>query len=370
MMDIWVDPEWNKHIAALPGAHVLQTREWAAIKAPVGWRPTPQTWKDGSGQLRAGAMILERSLAFGKLQTPVKVAYVPRGPVMDWSEADRVDEVLADLEAEARRSRAIFIKIDPEVLLGRGIPGEAEAYEHPLGAKVIAALKRRKWRFSPDQIQFRNTVWIDLDCSESELIERMKPKMRYNIRLAERKGVRVRTGGLDDLALLYQMYGETSIRDGFVIRGETYYRTVWETFLKAGLAEPLIAEVGSEPVAGMVVFRFAGRAWYLYGMSRDLHREKMPNALLQWEAMRRARQAGCSTYDLWGAPDVFSETDPMWGVFRFKRGLGGEVIRTIGAWDYAPNPGLYTTYTEVLPHILDVLRRRGRKRTREEVAGG
>lgn len=134
------------------------------------------------------------------------------------------------------------------------------------------------------------------------------------------------------------------------------------------MAEPLIAEVDGEPIAGIFLFYFAGRAWYLYGMSRQAHREKMPNYLLQWEAMRHARAHGCTQYDLWGAPDVFDESDSMWGVFRFKEGLGGQVVRTAGAWDYPARPIVYFAYTRVLPRILDFMRHRGRAHTRQEVA--
>ena len=166
------------------------------------------------------------------------------------------------------------------------------------------------------------------------------------------------------------MYAETSLRDGFVIRDEGYYRQVWERFLHAGMLEPLVAEVAGQVVAGVMIFRFAGRAWYLFGMSREAQREKMPNYLLQWEAMRRARLAGCKVYDLWGAPDVFDETDGMWGVYRFKEGLGGQVLRTPGAWDFTARPLLYDLYTRLLPRLLDVLRRRGQDRTRQRLAGG
>jgi lipid II:glycine glycyltransferase (peptidoglycan interpeptide bridge formation enzyme) len=195
----------------------------------------------------------------------------------------------------------------------------------------------------------------------------MKPKTRYNIRLAERRGVQVRQGTAADLGLLYRMYAETSVRDGFVIRGEDYYRAAWTTFLEAGLAEPLIAEVEREAVAAVVVVRFAGKAYYLYGMSRAAHREKMPNALLQWEAMRRAKAAGCRVYDLWGAPDTFDESDSMWGVYRFKEGLGGFVLRTLGAWDLPVNPLLYRLFTQLVPRMLDVMRTRGKARTQEAV---
>ncbi len=120
--------------------------------------------------------------------------------------------------------------------------------------------------------------------------------------------------------------------------------------------EPLIAEVDGEPVAAIFVFYFAGRAYYVYGMSRNAHREKMPTYLLQWEAMKRAKAKGCKVYDLWGAPDVFDESDSMWGVYRFKEGLGGKVVRTLGAWDYAPNPFWYKLYSEIIPRVLDVMR--------------
>jgi lipid II:glycine glycyltransferase (peptidoglycan interpeptide bridge formation enzyme) len=121
-------------------------------------------------------------------------------------------------------------------------------------------------------------------------------------------------------------------------------------------------------VAGLLLFHFGQRAWYLYGMSSELEREKMPNYLLQWEAIRRAQALGCQVYDLWGAPDIFSETDSMWGVFRFKEGLGGRVVRHIGAWDLPVRPNLYLLYTRVLPWIMERLRRRGNQQTRQ-VAG-
>ena len=131
------------------------------------------------------------------------------------------------------------------------------------------------------------------------------------------------------------------------------------------MAEALIAEVGGEPVAAVIILRFAGTAWYLYGMSRALHREKMPNHLLQWEAIRRAKAYGCQVYDLWGAPDEFSEEDPLWGVYRFKEGLGGRLVRTIGAWDLPVQPGYYRLFTQVIPRLMEWMRWRGVARTRQ-----
>jgi lipid II:glycine glycyltransferase (peptidoglycan interpeptide bridge formation enzyme) len=288
---------------------------------------------------------------------------------MDWSDEPLRERVLNDLHAFAKRQGAIFLKIDPDVVLGTGIPEGMDDAVDNRGQAVMSDLKRRGWIFSSDQIQFRNTVVIDLSPSEDEMLARMKQKTRYNVRLAGKKGVTVRTGTLEDLPLLYKMYAETSVRDGFVIRDEGYYQTVWQAFMKGDspTCEPLIAEVEGESVAAIFVFYFSGRAYYIYGMSRTAHREKMPNYLLQWEAMRRARAAGCEIYDLWGAPDVFDESDSMWGVFRFKQGLGGQVLRTLGAWDFTPKPFWYKMYSEIIPRVLDVMRSRGKSRTKQQI---
>ncbi len=200
---------------------------------------------------------------------------------------------------------------------------------------------------------------------EEALLARMKAKTRYNIRLAERRGVTVRVGGVEDIDLLYRMYAHTSVRDDFLIRSKDYYTLVWRTFFEAGLAEPLIAEVEGEPVGAVVIFTFGKQSWYIYGMSLDEHREKMFTYRLQWEAMLRAKVKGCTLYDLWGAPDEFDESDPMWGVYRFKDGFGGTVLRTLGAWDYPVRPFIYWLYNRILPKILNWMRRRGKSETKQ-----
>ncbi len=339
---------WNDLIASLPGAHILQTREWAQIKARFGWQPEPFVWEE-DGQPMAAALLLRRRLLPG---LPWSVLYAPKGPLLDWKNAALRQRVLDDLEGYAKRTHAVLLKIDPDVRLGSGIPGSEEATEDPLGAQVSRVLRARGWRFSPEQVQFRNTVWLDLTRPEDEILAAMKQKTRYNIRLAARKGVTVRAATEDDLDLLYRMYAETAARDGFVIRTRAYYLTAWRTMLKAGLAEPLIAEVAGEPVAAVVIFRFAGRAYYFYGMSTGKHRNKMPTHLLQWEAIRRAKAAGCTVYDFWGAPETFDESDPMWGVYRFKAGFRGQVIRTLGAWDYPARQALYALFARGVPAAL------------------
>jgi lipid II:glycine glycyltransferase (peptidoglycan interpeptide bridge formation enzyme) len=373
---------WNSIISRLPNPHFLQTYEWGQVKAKYGWSPLYALWTDDgkfsvfkdtdnwsldTDHCIAACLILKRQLISNAFAARLSILYAPKGPMLDWTNESLRNRVLNDLQTFAKKQGAIFLKMDPDVVLGRGIPaGEDDVIDNG-GQAVMSELERRGWRSSSDQVQFKNTVLIDLNPPEEEMLARMKQKTRYNVRLAEKKGVLVRIGTPEDLARLYKMYAETSVRDGFVIRDNGYYQMVWKAFMSSEepTCEPLIAEVDGEPVAGIFVFYFAGRAYYVYGMSRNAHREKMPAYLLQWEALKRAKAKGCNVYDLWGAPDVFEDSDSMWGVYRFKEGLGGEVVRTLGAWDFAPNPFWYKMYSEIIPRMLDLMRARGKAKTRQ-----
>ena len=379
---------WNKIISGLPYPHLLQTYEWAQVKSNYGWEPTYLVWLKDSYKsytpdqldhvelldlpdIQAACLVLKRRLFSRGPASRFCILYAPKGPLLDWTNKPLRNRVWDDLQSFAKHRGTIFLKIDPDVVLGTGVPERESAREENGGQIVTSELIDRAWRFSADQIQFKNTVLIDLTSPEEEMLARMKQKTRYNIRLAEKKEVKTRIGTTADLSRLYKMYAKTSVRDGFVIRDEGYYRTVWESFMHSDEpgAEALIAEVNGEMVAAIFVFYFSRRAYYVYGMSGDAHREKMPSYLLQWEAMKRAKARGCLVYDLWGAPDDFTESDSMWGVFRFKEGLGGQVVRTLGAWDFASNLFLYRIYSEIIPPVLDLMRARGKGKTKQKIGG-
>jgi len=375
---------WNATIAALPQAHLLQTAEWAQTKTFLGWQPYYLIWCECQGSIRlfinqwppndpvrAAALVLQRSLPVAGFAARMRILYAPKGPLLDWNDSGLRTRVIADLQDFARKLGAIFLKIDPDVQLDPGSSHASQGTQFPVGQELQQLLLAQGWQYSPEQIQFRSTVLIDLNPGETELLDRMKQKTRYNIRLASRKGVTIRQGTPSDFPLLYRLYAETSIRDGFTIRDEAYYHRVWSAFPQPDLpspvqpyALPLIAEVESEPVAALVLFIFARKSWYLFGMSREIHRDKMPNYLLQWEAIRLSRSLGCQVYDLWGAPESIDESDPLWGVYRFKEGLGGSLTRFLGAWDFPVQQHLYKFYTQTMPRLLALMRLSGQAKTR------
>ena len=359
---------WNDRLTALGNPPLLQTAEWAKVKEKYGWRPIPVEWMNEQGLTVAMASVLKRQVAIKGIRLPLSILYIPKGPVLVWENGQLAEMALADVKKLAIKENAIFVKVDPDIITdtfnndGKTVDESSHQFldsRYRLGDD---------WNFSPDQIQYRNTITIDLTKDEDTLLAEMKQKTRYNIRLAERKEVVVREGNHDDFHMLYRMYAETSLRDGFVIRHEKYYMDVWRFFSDQGMLTPLIAEFEGKPLAGLMLFHFGRTAYYIYGMSTNEHRNLMPTYLLQWVAIQTAKRIGCTVYDLWGAPNNIDESDPMWGVYRFKIGLGGQTVCTAGAYDCIVKPFWYFIYAKAMPAFLNLLRKRGKKLTKTAVS--
>lgn len=341
---------WNAALATLPGAHILQTWEWGEFKrVTTGWTPHRLAFYDGD-RLVAMASIGVRRIA------GVPIVYAPKAPML--ADADRLADVLIELERFARRRGALWLKLDPDVIAATGVPGEPDDAPNAIGDRWLHTLRARGWQYSSSQVQFQNTITLDLTPSEDALLAAMSQTTRRKIRLAEREGVTIRDGTLADLPLLYDLYKQTGERDQFLIRPPAYYQLAWRSFMETGLAHALIAEYDGVALAHVILMHVGQTCWYFYGASSESHRDKMPNYALQWHAIRWAKGRGYRLYDFWGAPDRFDESDRLWGVYGFKRGFRGEVHRHIGAWDYAPFPPLYALATHSLPRVLRMLRRR------------
>ncbi len=194
---------WDGALLALPLPHILQSWAWGESKQQTGWRAVRLLWRDGGTPVAAASLLVRRA---GGGRIPAAVAYVPKGPVLDWNNGELAGAVLEQLLSRARHHRAIFLKIDPDL-----------RSDTSPGPEILHHLQQRGWRLSAEQIQYRNTLVTQLAGDET-MLAAMKPKWRYNIRLAERKGVTVRAGDQEDLARFYEMYAETGARDGFLVR--------------------------------------------------------------------------------------------------------------------------------------------------------
>lgn len=325
------DSEWDDFVSRHSHGHILQTQAWGQLKAAHGWRAArASVLSDQSGPVGV-ALALMRALPYGL----GKIAYIPRGPVVNWDDERHAEAAMRTVYRLARHHGAFAVVLEPDLL------------DTPSDRHLLGRLKLKPVDFS---VQPRRTIWVNLDVDEDvDILTAMKPKTRYNIGLAKRRGVTVRVGSVDDAELFYAMMRATAERDAFAIHPASYYRDFLELFTRGANAPArlLIAEYRREPLAALIVTALGERATYLYGASTNTHRELMPTYLLQWEAMLWARQRGCKTYDLWGVPDEDEATleanfekraDGLWGVYRFKRGFGGQVVRHIGAWVYVLSP--------------------------------
>lgn len=320
--------EWDALVVSAPDGHVLQSWAWGELKDGFGWR----VHRVAVGP--ACAQVLYRVLPAGL----GSLAYVPKGPAVDMGDTEAVRSLLAAIQPLARRERAICLKIEPN------------REDDPSLAERLRALG---FKPSPQTVQPRRTLFVDLDGDPESLLARMKQKTRYNIRLAARRGVTIRPAGEEDLPGFYALMEATAERDEFGIHSRAYYEAVYGLFVPAGQGCFLLAEYEGRLLAALVVVAFGDTACYMYGASSDEQRNLMPTYLLQWQAMLWSKGRGCHTYDLWGVPDrdepaleeeFPQRSDGLWGVYRFKRGFGGRLVRTVGAWDLVYAPLRYRLY--------------------------
>jgi lipid II:glycine glycyltransferase (peptidoglycan interpeptide bridge formation enzyme) len=253
-----------------------------------------------------------------------------------------------EVDAVCKERRTIFLKVEPDLWEG-------------ISNSDYADLATAGFQMSQKNIQPPRTLIVDLNCTEDQILARMKQKTRYNIRLAQRKGVVIYKSR--DIDTFYKLMQATSERDAFGIHSKDYYHRVLDYFEPHGQCALLFAEFDGQPLAGLMVFAKGKRSWYFYGASSNELRHLMPTYLLQWEAMKWAKDIGCDEYDLWGVPDESIETlesqflertDDLWSVYRFKRGFGGNLRRTVNTFDRVYRPGMYQLYLWIIRQKLSL----------------
>jgi peptidoglycan pentaglycine glycine transferase (the first glycine) len=325
--------QWDAFVAYQPHGHILQTWTWGVLKSQFGWT-ADRVAVTRDDRIVAGALVLFRPLPL-RLGT---LAYIPKGPLLDFDDDDTTSEVLRGLDRLLKRRRAILLKIEPDRV-------DDPAY--------VDQLVQLGFRPSPQTIQPPRTIVIDIARSDDEILAAMHQKTRYNIRLAAKKDVIVREAQAGDLPAFNTLMQTTGARDGFFVHAAEYYEAVYRLFVPTGKAKLFVATYQAQVIAGIFVFAQGDRAWYFYGASGEAERQRMPNHALQWAGMQWAKSLGCKEYDLWGVPDEDEATleahylerhDDLWGVYRFKRGFGGRLTRFAGAYDRVYDPLLYKAY--------------------------
>jgi lipid II:glycine glycyltransferase (peptidoglycan interpeptide bridge formation enzyme) len=331
------DAAWDALVEAADPGSYLQLSGWARVKAVNGWAVT----RIGAGDPTTAAQVLVRR----PRPLPWGFAYAPRGPVTaTWTPegiAAFTDAARSDLPRQA--GRISHLRIDPEI--------EADG-PHDMGGALRQMLRRNGWRRSPP-IQPASTRVIDLRADEDALYADLRKKWRQYVNKAKSGGIRVVDAEGDRLPEFYRIYRETADRAGFLIRAESAYRDVWDAFRPGGRAQLLFAETAEgEAQACLFLVRCGTRVVEPYGGMTDAGADTRANYLLKWEAIRRAKEQGAETYDLWGLAHP--------GIAHFKTGFGGREVRFIGAWDLVLDPlGRHTFEVAQRGRVWLARRRRG-----------
>jgi lipid II:glycine glycyltransferase (peptidoglycan interpeptide bridge formation enzyme) len=331
---------FDAYVASSPAGDLLQSWEWGEIKQASGWEPTRYVAEDGGRIVAAASVLRRRPFPLGP-----PLLYAPRGPVFDDAGA------LAVLLARVRRDAggAFLLKCDPPV-----------AADSPETAALRRAGFCHPRAGGLGGVQPSAVMVLDLAPDEGELFAGFKPKWRYNVRLAERRGVRVAEGGAGDLPVFYRLLVETARRDGFLVRGPRYFDAQWDALAKRGMLRMWLARLDERVIAGALCFVFGSRVTYMYGASANAHRDVMPNHLVQWTIIRWAKAHGATVYDFRGVSVIRDGTpvEPATvGLNRFKEGFGARYVEYAGDLELPLRPVVWRAWTSALPAATGMYRR-------------
>jgi peptidoglycan pentaglycine glycine transferase (the first glycine) len=326
--------QWETFVRQQTRGHNLQQAAWGTLKAAFGWQVSRVALKRDA-ELVAGAQVLYRRLP-ARLGS---MAYVPFGPYVTHDDQWRI--LWQAIGKQAGQRKAAFLKWEPGYYLTDTPPDFTT------------------WGFvaSPQTIQPPRTIMIDVRADDDTIMERMNQGTRRKIRKSLKSDVRYYEATRADIPRFTQMMQVTGDRNDFGTHEPEYYAMMYDQFVAAGDGVLLLAEHEGDPLAGIMVLALGRMAWYPAGASANIKRNLMATYGLQWHAIQWARARGCHYYDLWGVPDEDETTleaqfqdrsDGLWGVYGFKRGWGGQVIRSAGAWDKAYNPLVYNAYRGAL----------------------
>lgn len=317
--------EYEAFVSRHPKGHFAQSVLWAKQKPAWNWQAVVS--RNESGEICGAMSVLIRKMPV----VPFTLMYSCRGPVCDLDDENTMRDLFAGVRELAKSRRSYVIKIDPDV------PSTNESFSALLRKFGFRSQEGGK---NFEAIQPRYVFRLDVrGKSEEELMAGFHQKWRYNIRLAERKGVEVRICGQEAIPDFARLMLTTGVRDGFVTRQESYFAD-----MLTNLGEHCrlyMAYANDVAIAGTLAIQYGDKVWYLYGASANEHRNLMPNYLLQWRMIQWAVETNCSIYDFRGVSGDISEDNPLYGLYRFKQGFGGDFVEFVGEMDWVINRPVY-----------------------------
>ena len=319
-------PEYEAFVQSHPKGNFAQSYLWGKQKPMWQWDAIAVRGEDGA--IRGSLAVMTRKVpGIGRT-----LMYGCRGPVCDLDDRETFSQLLDGARALAKKYKSYVIKIDPDV------PSSNTAFSSMLQSFGFRAKEGGK---NFEAIQPRYVFRLNVEGkTEEELLANFHQKWRYNIRLAERKGVTVRVCGKEMVPAFSDLMLTTGVRDGFVTRKPEYFAAMLDN-LGEHARLYMAFDPNDTPIAGTLAIHYGDKVWYLYGASSNEHRNLMPNYLLQWRMIQWAVETNCRIYDFRGVSGDVSEDNPLYGLFRFKQGFGGNFTEFVGEMDLVLSPVIY-----------------------------
>lgn len=288
-----------------------------------------------------------------------KVGYVPYGPTLKPSEENQ-GLFLEELSESVRQylpSKCLMLRFDLLWESQWASDGSCFNEDHEWiglppkpNQEFRLNFNTKKWNLKKANTNIlpSDTIFIDLRKTKDRLLKDMKAKTRYNIRLSARRGVWVECAGMDQLDLWYDLYRDTCARNRIYLHDIGYFRSILDVnsrdIQSPAEVELLLARNHERILAAMFLVYSGRRATYLYGASSSVDRHLMATYALQWEALKRAKNKGCTEYDMFGVAPYPDPSHPLYGLYRFKKGFGGHIFHRMGCWDYPLDAENYERY--------------------------
>ncbi|MFH1366795.1 MAG: peptidoglycan bridge formation glycyltransferase FemA/FemB family protein [Patescibacteria group bacterium] len=316
--------KWDGFLAKQTKSQFLQSWDWGEFKKALGVR----IWRLGilnEGNLVGAGLVLKSPLPLHN-----NYLYLPRGPVFSFSlnseEISAGYQIFTDKIKEiAKQEDSIFLKIEP-------------AIEKPFSLNL-----EKIGYHSAKNIQPPDTVILDLAKTEEELLAEMHPKTRYNIRLAERKGVKIIfSQDKKDIDVFYKLCREVNEREKINSFSQKYYEKMFEAF--GSKFKIIKAEFEGKTLAVNLNLDFGDLETYNHGASCSECRNVMAPHLLQWESIRQAKKEGYKYYDFRGIAPTDDEKHKWAGITRFKKSFSPKTTHYLGAYDFIFKSMLYQLY--------------------------